>query len=377
MTSNQAPRAYQASSSQSISTKDTQAPVKENAAELERTFASFLAAKKEESILQRKNDEATQARPRPSMTSNSLNSTRLALLARRKRLSRNSADNSSKAPVGTDSSASANPRLVSELYTEDSMDVEEPIWPPTTSPVSQDEEQVFLSPPPRPATSNSLDLPARLSGDSSRAAPTHTYSHVHVSPSDESSKPINASTTGLNTSDVKPEEPNDTAATTQAYIIAFFVDTLPRQFYLYLLLRLPYLYFSRVTRIFEEAELSMPMIRQGILDAAKLKVGGYETGQSMGMGRWRGRGMGMGMGRGWGHPRHPWWLNLEPSENMAYTRLQHTWQTFIDSLLKEWKTLNIISVLLLTSVFLTICWFERLADDVRLPFSGPSSQSFK
>ncbi|KDR85877.1 hypothetical protein GALMADRAFT_235010 [Galerina marginata CBS 339.88] len=239
--------------------------------------------------------------------------------------------------------------------------------------ILQDEEQTPIPMPlslppakspspersPSPSFSQGTDsfgLPARVLGDSPHAAPTHTYSHVRVSPSDESSKPINATTTGLNASDVKPEELN-TPASTQAYIIAFFVDTLPRQLYLYLLLRLPYLYFSRVTRIFEEAELSMPMIRQGILDAAKLKMGGYEIGQSM------------DMGRGWGHPRHPWWLNLEPSENMAYTRLQHTWQTFIDSLLKEWKTLNIISALLLTAI-LTILQIESAASDPVTRFSA-------
>ncbi|KDR85876.1 hypothetical protein GALMADRAFT_52958, partial [Galerina marginata CBS 339.88] len=75
------------------------------------------------------------------------------------------------------------------------------------------------------------------------------------------------------------------------------------------------------------------------------------------------------MGRGWGHPRHPWWLNLEPSENMAYTRLQHTWQAFIDSLLKEWKTLNIISVLLLTAI-LTILQIQSAASDPVTRFSA-------
>ena len=52
------------------------------------------------------------------------------------------------------------------------------------------------------------------------------------------------------------------------YVAAFALDTLPRQLYLYFLLRLPYMYFSRVTRIFEEADMSMPQIKQGTLEAA-------------------------------------------------------------------------------------------------------------
>ncbi|KAF8964539.1 hypothetical protein BDZ97DRAFT_1918973 [Flammula alnicola] len=106
----------------------------------------------------------------------------------------------------------------------------------------------------------------------------------------------------------------------KTYILAFVLDTLPRQLYLYLLLCLPYMYFSRVTRIFEEAEMNMPQIKQGILEAAiQLK-----------------------------EPlSKPW--RLEPSiENAPYNNLQKTWQTFIDLLLREWKTLNIILVLLLS-----------------------------
>ena len=106
------------------------------------------------------------------------------------------------------------------------------------------------------------------------------------------------------------------------YVAAFVLDTLPRQLYLYFLLRLPYMYFSRVTRIFEEAEMSMPQIKQGILEAAiQLKEPVKDVGDA-----WK----------------------LEPVESVQYSKLQNTWQSFIDSLMREWKTLNIISVLLLS-----------------------------
>ena len=115
-----------------------------------------------------------------------------------------------------------------------------------------------------------------------------------------------------------PPEP----AHLMTYVAAFALDTLPRQLYLHFLLRLPYMYFSRVTRIFEEADMSMPQIKQGILEAAiqlKEPVKGIAD-------AWK----------------------LEPVENVQYFKLQNTWQSFIDSLIREWKTLNIISVLLLS-----------------------------
>ena len=106
------------------------------------------------------------------------------------------------------------------------------------------------------------------------------------------------------------------------YIAAFLLDTLPRQLYLYFLLRIPYMYFSRVTRIFEEAEMSMPQIKQGILEAAiQLKEPVKDVADA-----WK----------------------LEPVESVQYSKLQNTWKSFIDSLMREWKTLNIISVLLLS-----------------------------
>jgi len=106
------------------------------------------------------------------------------------------------------------------------------------------------------------------------------------------------------------------------YVAAFVLDTLPRQIYLHFLLRLPYMYFSRVTRIFEEAETTMPQIKEGILAAAiRLKEPVKNVADA-----WK----------------------LEPVESVQYSKLRKTWQSFIDSLIREWKTLNIISVLLLS-----------------------------
>ncbi|KAG6831408.1 hypothetical protein H0H87_005229 [Tephrocybe sp. NHM501043] len=96
-------------------------------------------------------------------------------------------------------------------------------------------------------------------------------------------------------------------------MFGFFFDSLPRQIYLLFLLYLPSFYFSRVARIFEEAEMTMPEIEN-----MALQVMGSLTIQEL----------------QWSSP--------------ASANLKATWEGFIDSLLREWKTLNIVSVLLLS-----------------------------
>ncbi|KAG6853452.1 hypothetical protein C0991_004310 [Blastosporella zonata] len=96
------------------------------------------------------------------------------------------------------------------------------------------------------------------------------------------------------------------------FIFRFFFDSLPRQIYLLLLLYLPSFYFSRVARIFEEAEMTLPEIENMALQAGSIPVDQLQ----------------------WSSP--------------AGANLKATWEGFIDSLLREWKTLNIVSVLLLS-----------------------------
>lgn len=110
--------------------------------------------------------------------------------------------------------------------------------------------------------------------------------------------------------------------TLSTYIVAFAFDTLPRLLYSYLLLRFPSLYFSRVARIFEDADLTMPEIKQMALQLANQ------------------------------HPddvHQVLFTNLSNNAPAAspFWNLKSNWEFFIESLLREWKTLNIISVLLL------------------------------
>lgn len=96
------------------------------------------------------------------------------------------------------------------------------------------------------------------------------------------------------------------------YIITFLTSILPHQAYLHCLLRLPYMYFSRVTHIFENANLTFEEMKDMALQINA--------------------------------------NNKRPPLEMpkGYLRLKKSWEHFIDNLMREWKTLNIISGLLLS-----------------------------
>lgn len=114
----------------------------------------------------------------------------------------------------------------------------------------------------------------------------------------------------------------------------FFADTLVRQLYLTLLLRIPALYWSRVARVFEDAELSKPDVQRMIATC---------TPELNGDGARRAP---------YGHhqaPVLPFPEDWNPSNvSPALVRFKQSWELFIDSLLREWKTLNLVSALLCT-----------------------------
>lgn len=149
----------------------------------------------------------------------------------------------------------------------------------------------------------------------------------------------------------------------------FLAETLPRILYLYLLLRLPALYFSRVARIFRDAEVSKPDINRmceggllgsGFVPHTDLAASGGVTAE---LGR---RGVGDpppsgALAAGVGYTAHisaaaaavpvplPYpdeWS--PPLVSPALVRFKNSWEVFIDSLLREWKTLNLVSALLLS-----------------------------
>ncbi|KAH8105439.1 hypothetical protein BXZ70DRAFT_920863 [Cristinia sonorae] len=126
----------------------------------------------------------------------------------------------------------------------------------------------------------------------------------------------------------------------------FFLDTLPRQVYLHLLLKLPAIYFSRVSRIFEDAEVSKHEIQRMIDSCATESENGREYAN------WQvpPSSSGVSLGRR-GEVILPYpdeWV--PPTVTPALARFKSSWELFIDSLLREWKTLNLVSALLCTAI---------------------------
>ena len=117
------------------------------------------------------------------------------------------------------------------------------------------------------------------------------------------------------------------------------LDMLLRQLYLHLLLRLPYVYFFRVVEIFEDSNLSLSEIKKMALETAF-----YNNGYR------------------YAAPHET--ASIIPAQ---YKELEESWNTFVDSLLRDWNTYNIVSALLLSCVSVFMLEFEiHCAKEVRV-----------
>ncbi|KIM42677.1 hypothetical protein M413DRAFT_121554 [Hebeloma cylindrosporum] len=160
----------------------------------------------------------------------------------------------------------------------------------------------------------------------------------------------------------------------------FFLDTLPRELYLNFLLRLPAMYFSRVARIFEDADVSRPDIQRMINNAGgaggAMPTAPHAVDQNASpllQDSIRGR-LQPGMVPAAGASAAAGAISMmhmplpfpdewsPPLVSPALVRFKHSWEDFIDSLLREWKTLNVVSALL-ASAILTIFQIPEAADD--------------
>lgn len=128
--------------------------------------------------------------------------------------------------------------------------------------------------------------------------------------------------------------------------IAFFLmDTLPRQLYLHALLKLPALYFSRVARIFEDAELSKHEIHRMVqMCIPPENSDNADSGQRGASGTASPIPAAARTDATLPFPDE--WVS--PAVSPALVRFKHSWEMFVDSLLREWKTLNLVSALLCT-----------------------------
>ncbi|ESK93150.1 hypothetical protein Moror_1086 [Moniliophthora roreri MCA 2997] len=142
---------------------------------------------------------------------------------------------------------------------------------------------------------------------------------------------------------------------------SFFTDSLPRMVYLHLLLRLPSMYFSRVARIFEDAEVSKPDI-QRMMEGCFGGAAVYTDAPNDRNNRSRTTTFGAGNGNlnqggrvdvAESAPPLPAYTSEEwpvPRVTPALRKFKHSWEDFVDSLLREWKTLNVVSALLLSAI---------------------------
>jgi len=112
------------------------------------------------------------------------------------------------------------------------------------------------------------------------------------------------------------------------FALVFLTDSLFSQIYMQLLLRLPSHYFDRVDRLSRDANMAL----KEILDLAvesNMKCGDDFQTQILDLGQ------------------HSSSTIVDPdSLPPAYRQLTVRWSCFIDDLLEEWRTLNIVSALL-------------------------------
>ncbi|KAI6027084.1 hypothetical protein EDC04DRAFT_2899357 [Pisolithus marmoratus] len=123
----------------------------------------------------------------------------------------------------------------------------------------------------------------------------------------------------------------------------FLTYTVPRQLYLHLMLRLPSLYFSRIARLFEDADVSQPDIDR-LLRSCDASNRARDRRERMSpipqTAHAHNHDLGLPFSDDW------------TAENVgpALVRFKTSWESFIDSLLREWKTLNLVSALLLSAI---------------------------
>jgi hypothetical protein len=113
----------------------------------------------------------------------------------------------------------------------------------------------------------------------------------------------------------------------------------PGFIYLHLLFRLPRFYLTRVKRVFEDAEISEQDILRMIVTTAKQWKKGEEKDVSIDTAYIA-------------SPTPTWTVTDDTRTQVTQAMLafKASWNDFIDSLQREWKTTNIISALLLSYV---------------------------
>lgn len=128
--------------------------------------------------------------------------------------------------------------------------------------------------------------------------------------------------------------------------------TFPVAFYQLCLLRMPMFYFGRVKRVLEDADLSMSDFEQMARTAAAewKEKNREERREALDQ---------INHISTYGVPHQAGVSRVTP----AMRRFRDSWESFIDSLLREWKTQNVISALLM-SALLSMLQIDAAAADV-------------
>ncbi|TFK67679.1 hypothetical protein BDN72DRAFT_879516 [Pluteus cervinus] len=126
--------------------------------------------------------------------------------------------------------------------------------------------------------------------------------------------------------DVKKDiEKVNSTPTTANYITAFFIDVVFRQIYWHLLLRVPEVYWSRVLRILQDADIPIHEVASVVSQARSVQSSASSSRYTL-----------------------PMIHAKDCSERFAQLNL--SWEHFLDSAMREWKIMNLVSVLLLGAI---------------------------
>ncbi|KIJ45006.1 hypothetical protein M422DRAFT_251654 [Sphaerobolus stellatus SS14] len=120
------------------------------------------------------------------------------------------------------------------------------------------------------------------------------------------------------------------------YMSAFLLDTIPRQIYLHMLLHIPALYWSQVARIFNDTNLGVDVMKL-LAEEIDEKLHGLTDGIPNNITLYQSSGQRYSV------------VASDPLYS-SVVNLEKIWDSFIDSVLREWKTCNVVSVLLLTAI---------------------------
>ncbi|RDB16432.1 hypothetical protein Hypma_002755 [Hypsizygus marmoreus] len=110
--------------------------------------------------------------------------------------------------------------------------------------------------------------------------------------------------------------------------LAIKFDFVLRLAYHWMFLQIPMFYFTRVTRIFKEVRLSTDDLTKKVIQTL---VNQETQGQRLGT--------------------RAYFIDIDDPQ---VSNLKTLWESFIDSLMREWKTLNIVSVLLMSAIIGTL-----------------------